>query len=372
MRQKSLPADGVEAEVCLAHRMEIVGQLTGGIVHDFNNILTVITGTIEILAEAAAGQPELETAAGLISEAAARGASLTSHLLAFARGKPSQPRDVDVNALLVDAARLLRPTLGEQIEIDQALAAGVYPALVDPSLLMAAILHLAIMARDAMPEGGKLLFETGNAGSAESGADGEASAGDDVLITVNASGHRACSGRLDRTLIGRNVSQDLIAQTNGRIKISSKAGRGTSIKIFLPRACRSVQPRAEGPSETGHAAILIVEDDILVRNYVVAQVQSLGYRTLAASNAGEALAIFDSGASVDLLFTDIVMPGAINGRRLAIEARNRRPSIKVLYTSGYAEIALKHDGRFDADAFLLAKPYRKADLAKMIRAALAA
>jgi signal transduction histidine kinase len=141
--------------------MAIVGQLTGGVVHDFNNILTVIAGTIEILADAVAGQPELEAVAGLISEAAARGASLTSHLLAFAHGKPSQPRDVDVNSLLVDAARLLRPTLGEQIEIDTVLAAGGSPALVDPSRLMAAILNLAIMARDAMPEGGTLSFETG-------------------------------------------------------------------------------------------------------------------------------------------------------------------------------------------------------------------
>jgi CheY-like chemotaxis protein len=375
MRQKSLPVGASDTEIRPAQRMEIVGQLTGGIVHDFNNIFTVIAGTIEILAEAVAGQPELEVVARLISEATTRGASLASHLLAFARGSPSEPRDVDVNSLLVDAIRLLRPTLGERIEIVSAPAAEVSPAMVDPSVLMAGVLHLAIMARDAMPEGGKLIFETRNAASGEGGVGegGRGHAEDDVMVGITASGHRTCCERLDRMLMGPNVSQDLIAQINGRVKICSQAARGTtSIKIYLPRATDSIQPRAEDPGETGNAAILIVEDDILVRNYVITQVQSLGYRTFAASNAEEALAIFDSGASIDLLFADIVMPGSISGRRLVIEARSRRPLLKVLYTSGYAESAPIQDGRIDADALLLAKPYRKADLAKMIRAALAA
>lgn len=372
MLQESLSAEALQAEVLLAQRMAIVGQLTGGVVHDFNNILTVIVGTIEILAEAVAGQPELEAVAGLISEAAARGASLTSHLLAFARGKSSQPRDVDVNALLVEAARLLRPTLGEQIEIDTVLAAGVSPALVDPSRLMAAILNLAIMARDAMPEGGKLTFETRNAASGEGGVDaeGEVFVGDAVVVAVNACGHGACGERPDRTFIDLNLIHDLIGQSNGDIKIGCEAGQGTSVKIYLPRARNSVRPRAEA-CQTGNGTILIVEDDTLVHNYVVTQLRGLGYRTLSASNASEALAIVDSGESIDLLFTDLVMPGPIDGRRLAIEASNRRPSLKVLYTSGYDENARIHDGRLDADALLLAKPYRKADLARMIRAALA-
>jgi CheY-like chemotaxis protein len=371
MLRESPSAEALQAEALPAQRMAIVGQLTGGVVHDFNNILTVIAGTIEILADAVAGQPELEAVAGLISEAAARGASLTSHLLAFAHGKPSRPRDVDVNSLLVDAARLLRPTLGEQIEIDTVLAAGVSPALVDPSRLMAAILNLAIMARDAMPEGGKLTFETRNAASGEGdvGAKGE-SVGGDVVLAVNACGHGACGERPDRTFIDLNLVQDLIGDSNSDIKMGCEAGQGTSVKIYLPRASRSVQPRAE-ECRTGNGTILVVEDDALVHNYVVAQLRGLGYRTLSASNASEALAIVDSGESIDLLFTDLVMPGPINGQRLAIEARIRRPSLKVLYTSGYAEIALIHDGRPDADALLLAKPYRKIELAKMIRAALA-
>jgi signal transduction histidine kinase len=165
MRQELLLAEAAEALVFQARRMEIVGRLTGGVVHDFNNILTVISGTIDILAEAVADRPNLAAIAGLIAEAAARGASLTSNLLAFARGQPSQPRDVDVNALLADAARLLRPTLGEHIEIDVLRATDASLTLVDPNLLMTTILHLAVIARDAMPEGGKLTFETRNAAS---------------------------------------------------------------------------------------------------------------------------------------------------------------------------------------------------------------
>jgi signal transduction histidine kinase len=169
MPQKSLPA-AAAARSCPAQRMEIVGQLTGGVVHDFNNILTVIIGMIEILSVSVAAQPELAPIARLIAEAADRGAGLTSHLMAFARGKPSQPREVDVNALLVEAARLLRPTLGEQIEIDTMLAADVSPAWIDPSQLMTAILHLAIVARDAMPEGGKLGFATASSVAAKNDA----------------------------------------------------------------------------------------------------------------------------------------------------------------------------------------------------------
>jgi CheY-like chemotaxis protein len=370
MLQESLSAEALRAEV--AQRMAIVGQLTGGVVHDFNNILTVIAGTIEILADAVAGQPELEAVAGLISEAAARGASLTSHLLAFTHGKPSQLREVDVNSLLVDAARLLRPTLGEEIEIDTVLAAAGSPALVDPSRLMAAILNLAIMARDAMPEGGKLTFGTRSAASGEGdvGAKGEVSVGDDVVVAVSACRYGACGERPDRTFIDLKLVQALIGHSNGDIEIGCEAGQGTSVKIYLPRASSSVQPRAE-ECQTGNGTILIVEDDTLVHNYVVTQLRGLGYRTLSASNASEALAIVDSGESIDLLFTDLVMPGPISGRRLAIEASKRRPSLKVLYTSGYAENALIHDGHLDVDALLLAKPYRKIELAKMVRAALA-
>jgi CheY-like chemotaxis protein len=371
MLEKSLPAESAEVQVCQARRMEIVGQLTGGVVHDFNNILTVISGTIDILAEAVADRPDLATIAGLISEAATRGANLTSTLLAFARGQPSQPRDVDVNALLADAARLLRPTLGEHIEIDALRAADVSRALVDPNLFMTTILNLAVIARDAMPEGGKLTFETRNTVSGErcAGVEDEIGVANHVMVAVNATGRAAHS---DRAFADIGMVRDFIKQSNGHINVRNDVGRGTSVKMYLPRAPGFAQPLAEDPGEGGDEAILIVEDDDLVRRYVVTQVQSLGYRTFAAGNASEALTIIGNDEKIDLLFTDVVMPGSINGWQLAIEALHRRPALKVLYTSGYAKIDMPRDGRLDTGVLLLAKPYRKVDLAKMIRTALAA
>jgi CheY-like chemotaxis protein len=373
MLQNLLPAEAAEVQVCQAQRMEIVGQLTGGVVHDFNNILTVISGTIEILAEAVADRADLAAIAALITEAAARGASLTSNLLAFARGQPSQPRDVDVNALLVDAARLLRPTLGEHIEIDTLRAAEAPFVLADPSLLMTAILNLAIIARDAMPMGGKLTFATRSAALEEScaGAECEVSVADHVMIVVSASGYGVSAARSDRTFADLGMIENFIKQSSGHVDVRSDGGRGASVRMYLPRASGSARPRTEAPGEAGDEAVLIVEDDALVRSFVVTQVRSLGYRTFAAANAVEALTIIAEGEEIDLLFTDVMLPGSINGRQLAIEALNRKPSLRVLYTSGYAKIAMVMDGRLDTGALLLAKPYRRIDLAKMIRTALA-
>jgi CheY-like chemotaxis protein len=374
---ESPPAtEDAEAQLCQAQRMEIVGRLTGGVAHDFNNILTVITGTIDVLAESVADRPDLAVIAGLIADAAARGANLTSYLLAFARGQPSKPRNVDVNALLVEAARLLRPTLGEQIEIESNLAADAPLVLVDSSRLMAAILNLAIAAREAMPQGGKLSFETRNAAAATScaSAGSAISAADHVVIAVSAAG-RGTSACKDLSFADIAMVQNFITQSNGHVRVRGEAGRGSSVEIYLPRTAGVAWTRADDAGkcriEGGDEAILIVEDDIMVRKYVVGQVQSLGYRTLAATDAGEALAILDAGEGIDLLLTDVMMPGLMNGRQLAIEARQRRPALRVLYTSGYSESAMLHDGFLDAGALMLAKPYRKADLAKMIRSALA-
>jgi CheY-like chemotaxis protein len=374
MLQKSFSAEVVEAQICQARRMEIVGQLTGGVVHDFNNILTVISGTIEILQEAVADRADLAAIAGLIAEAAARGASLTSNLLAFARSQPSQPRPVDVNALLVDAARLLRPTLGEHIEIDTRPATEAPVVLVDPNLLMTAILNLAVIARDAMPDGGTLTFETRTAvseASCSSAEDG-ITAANDVMIAVNATGHGLSVVHSDRPVADLGMIEDFIRQSDGHIDVRNEGGRGMSVSMYLPRTSGLIQPLAEGPSEGGDEAILIVEDDVLVRRYVVTQVQSLGYRTLDVGNATEALTIIDQGEKIDLLFTDVMMPGSISGRQLAIEALHRRPSLKVLYTSGYEKNAMVQDGRLDSGVLLLAKPYRKVELAEMIRTALGA
>jgi CheY-like chemotaxis protein len=371
--------------------METVGQLTGGIAHDFNNILTVITGTIEILEDGVADDPALAEIARMIDEAAVRGAELTQRLLAFARRQPLQPRTTDVNTLIVDAAKLLRPTLGEHIEIESVFEDDAWPALVDPSQLSTALINLALNARDAMLEGGKLVLETGNVHLDESyaRAHAEVHPGPYVMVAVSDTGHGIPAAIRDKvfdpffttkgvgkgTGLGLSMVYGFVKQSNGHIKIYSEEGHGTTIKIYLPRAGEQADAVAAAPTlaiEGGVETILVVEDDPLVRNYVAAQLASLGYTALTAANAAEALARIDDGEPFDLLFTDVIMPGSVNGRQLADEAVRRRPGIAVLFTSGYTENAIVHHGRLDPGVLLLAKPYRKSDLARMIRTALVA
>jgi PAS domain S-box-containing protein len=379
-----------EAQLRQAQKMDAVGQLTGGIAHDFNNILTVITGTIEILADAVADRPELAAIAKLIDEAASRGADLTKHLLAFARRQPLQPREIDVNALILETAKLLRPTLGEHIEITPLLADDASTALVDPGQLSTAILNLSLNARDAMPSGGKLVLETSNVYLDEAYASmhSEVAAGDYVMLAVSDTGFGISANNLEKvfepffttkevgkgTGLGLSMVFGFIKQSNGHIKIYSEEGHGTTVKIYLPRATgleQAVPELATSPQiEGGHEVVLVVEDDALVRKYVIAQIKSLGYATLEASNADEALDVIDKIPVIDLLFTDVIMPGSMNGRQLVDEALKRRPSLKTLYTSGYTENAIVHHGRLDSGVLLLAKPYRKSDLARMIRMAL--
>jgi signal transduction histidine kinase len=379
-----------EAQIRQAQKMEAVGQLTGGIAHDFNNILTVITGTIEILGDAVKDRPHLSQITNLINAAASRGADLTRHLLAFARQQPLQPRNTDVNALIVDAARLLRPTLGEQIEIESMLSHDSAPALIDPSQLSTAILNLALNARDAMPNGGKLTLETRNVVLDDDYAsmNSEVKAGNYVMIAVSDTGAGIPGSLLEKVFepffttkdvgkgsgLGLSMVYGFVKQSNGHIKIYSEEGHGTAVKLYLPQAEGLAAPATEAVishGEHGDESILIVEDDALVREYVVAQIGRLGYHTLAASNATEGLAIINSPERIDLLFTDVIIPGGMNGRQLATEAVKQRPGLKVLYTSGYTENAIVHHGRLDAGVLLLAKPYISSDLARMIRVALA-
>lgn len=380
-----------ENQVRQAQKMEAVGQLTGGVAHDFNNILTVITGTIEILAEGVADRPDLAGIAKMIDEAAERGADLTRHLLAFARRQPLQPREIDVNTLILTASKLLRPTLGEQIEIETLLAEDPWLAFVDPNQLTTAILNLALNARDAMPGGGKLMIETINSYLDDSYASqhNEVIPGEYVLIAISDSGTGIPSHLLDKvfepffttkdvgkgTGLGLSMVYGFVKQSEGHIKIYSEEGHGTTIKLYLPRSSEPAlgQPSVAPPEKAigGNELILVVEDDVLVRNYVVTQVRSLGYRTLSAANAEEALSAIREDPTIDLLFTDVIMPGLMNGRQLVDEVRKLRSDFKVLYTSGYTENAIVHHGRLDAGVLLLAKPYRKADLARMIRLALA-
>jgi CheY-like chemotaxis protein len=313
---------------------------------------------------------------------------LIQHLLAFARKQPLQPRNVDINATIFDIAKLLRPTLGEQIEIESILERGMPTALIDPSQLANALINLAINARDAMPDGGKLMLETANvvldAGYALNNAD--VRPGAYVMIAVSDTGTGMPAEVRDNvfepffttketgkgTGLGLSMVYGFVKQSGGHIKVYSEEGHGTSIKLYLPAASGSadasipVVAPARGAGET----ILVVEDDALVRGFVIMQLHSLGYRTVAVADGRAALAYVDSGQPLDLLFTDVVMPGGMTGRQLAVEVTTRRPGTKLLYTSGYTENSIVHHGRLDRGVMLLSKPYRKSELSSMVRLAL--
>ena len=374
-----------------SQKMDAIGQLTGGVAHDFNNVLTVITGTIEIIQEGLADKPQLAAIAQLIDDAASRGAEITSQLLTFARRQPLEPRKIDVNGLVVETAKLLKPILGEHIEIVTRLADDAWSAMADPSQLSSAIVNLAVNARDAMPGGGKLMLETANrefdgTGSAD---DGDVTRGAFVMIAVTDTGHGIPADIRDRvfepffttkgvgrgTGLGLSMVYGFARQTGGTVAIESEEGRGTVVRLFLPRSEGEASTRT-GPVQAlaatrGHETILVVEDDPLVQGYVIAQLGSLGYRTLVAADGATALVLVDQGARFDLLFTDIIMPGGMNGRELAEAVRLRRPGVRVLYTSGYTDDTIVHEGHLDPGVALLQKPYRKSELSQKIREMLA-
>jgi signal transduction histidine kinase len=379
-----------QQQLAQSQKMEAVGQLTGGIAHDFNNLLTVITGAAEILSDDVTDQPELATTLAMIDEAAQRGAELTQRLLAFARKQPLQPRATDTNKLVSTAIKLLRPTLGENIEIESMFEEHAWPALVDPGQLTTAIVNLAVNARDAMPNGGKLTLETGNVrlDEAYTAANREVSPGAYVMIAVSDNGTGIPAAIIDKvfdpffttkevgkgTGLGLSMVYGLVKQSGGHIKIYCEDGLGTCIKLYLPSAAgRDVEfvgTTTAVPIQRGTETILVVEDDPLVRSYAIAQLRALGYRTIPAANADEALAFIDQGTRCDLLFTDVIMPGSRNGRELAGELMRRRPELKVVYTSGYSQSAIVHHGRLDPGVLLLTKPYRRSELAQIVRAAL--
>ncbi|MGY3407502.1 CheY-like chemotaxis protein/two-component sensor histidine kinase [Bradyrhizobium sp. GM5.1] len=369
--------------------MEAIGQLTGGIAHEFNNMLTVITGTIEILADAVKDNPPLATITKLISDAADRGAALTSSLLSFARKQALKPAESDINELLEELAKLLLATFDKKIEIVTRLDGNIWLALVDRGQLSSALLNLAINARDAMLDGGRLTLTTRNVvfGVREAVAVGAGYAGDYVEIEIGDTGTGIPPAILERifdpffstkdigkgTGLGLSMVFGFIKQSGGGIKVASEEGRGTTFTIYLPKAEASTL-RPTGYDERkvvgGTETILCVEDDRDVRQYVTVQLESLGYKVISAANAAEALAIAAEGTPFDLLFTDIVMAGSLNGRELADEMVASRPSLRVLFTSGYAYDAPHAQGRATKGAPLLTKPYRKAELARMLRRSL--
>ncbi|CAN5407511.1 CHASE3 domain-containing protein [soil metagenome] len=374
-----------ERQLRQSQKMEVIGQLTGGVAHDLNNILTVVTGGVEMLADGVAGQPALEKIAEMVDRAIGRASELTNGLLSFARKQPLRPRSIDVNALIADTAKLLAATLGEQIEIRIDPAENLRPALADPSQLGSALINLALNARDAMRGGGHLLLETCNVDLDESYAahHDEVAAGPYVMVAVSDTGCGIPASIRERvfepffttkavgegTGLGLSMVYGFVKQSRGHIEVYSEEGHGTTIRLYLPCATTS-QPEAAAvapPVQSGQETLLVVEDDPLVRNSVMVHLAALGYTAYPAATAAEALKMVYGGLKFDLLFTDVLLSGGIHGRQLADALRKSRPSLKVLFTSGYTENAIVHHGRLDAGVRLLSKPYRRADLARMIR-----
>lgn len=380
----------LEEHIRQAQRLEAVGQLTGGVAHDFNNLLTVILGNAELLGEKLGTDTPLGSLAVLISMAAQRGARLTNALLAFARRQPLEPVAVDVNELLRGLHDMLSRALGEDIEIEFRMTEGLRAAMLDPAQFESAILNLCLNARDAMPGGGRLTIETGLRALDAEYVDTRfgLAPGEYILVAVSDTGCGIPAEHLPRlfepffttkemgkgTGLGLPMVYGFVKQSGGQVNVYSEVGEGTTIKLYLPPAeAEARAPHAEPPSEEpprGTEKILLVEDDDMVRMYAEDLLSGLGYEVTVAASGPAALEILEQGADVDLLFTDIVMPGGMNGRELAQRARGLRPTLRVLYTSGYTENAVVHHGRLDPGVNLVSKPYRRAELAARVRAVL--
>lgn len=376
-----------ERQLRQAQKMQAIGQLTGGVAHDLNNILTVITGGIEILADGVSDRPGLKDVAAMVDQAVTRASDLTHGLLSFSRKQPLQPRSIDVNALMLDTVKLLRPTLGAGIEIDVEPAPDLRPALADPSQLGSALINLAINARDAMKGNGKLLLETGNVDldQAYAAQHDEVSAGRYVMLAVSDTGCGIPASIRDRvfepffttkavgegTGLGLSMVYGFVKQSGGHIELYSEEGHGTTIRLYLPYAAANldVGPDSAAPplAQGGRESVLVVEDDALVRSYVMTHLKALGYTAHSAASAAEAMSMVYDDVEFDLLFTDVMLSGGMNGPQLADELRKYKPNLKVLFTSGYTENAMLHHGRLDPAVMLLPKPYRRADLARMLR-----
>lgn len=370
-----------------ATKMDAIGNLTGGVAHDFNNLLTVILANAETLSEELEDRKELLALAEMTRKAAVRGAELTNSLLAFARRQPLEPKAVNINRLVSGMDSLLRRTLGEEIEIELVHGAGVWEAVVDPAQLESAILNLALNARDAMPGGGRLTIETSNTfiDDTYSEAHAEVVPGQYVMLCVSDTGTGMPPEVAARafepffttkepgkgTGLGLSMAFGFLKQSGGHLKIYSEVGHGTAMKIYLPRAEASEQayaPTAASPAMSArNEIVLLVEDDNLVREHSERLLRGLGYKVLVADRASAALALLDSGAPVDLLFTDVVMPGGMGGKELADRALKLRPGLPVLFTSGYTENAIVHHGRLDRGVHLIRKPYGRRDLAQKLR-----
>ena len=375
-----------------SQKMESIGQLTGGVAHDFNNLLTVIIGNLEAISRHLQDDgPDVERLSRSADNAlrgARRAESLTQRLLAFSRQQPLEPKSVDVGRLITGMSDLLRRTLGEQIAVETVLAGGLWRALADPNQLEVAILNLAVNARDAMPKGGKLTIETANVHLDEryAAAQAEVLPGQYVMVAVTDNGvgmpadvkAKAFDPFFTTKDIGHGTGLGLsqvygfVKQSRGHVKIYSEVGEGTTIKIYLPRHAFQSDDTAEELvtpllSVKGRETILVVEDDEDVRSYSTDTLRDLGYSVLEASSGRAALQLLESHPEVAVLFTDVGLPGGMNGRQLVEEAKKTYPNLKVLFTTGYARNAIVHDGRLDPGVELLTKPFTQAGLGEKLR-----
>jgi signal transduction histidine kinase len=371
-----------------AQKMEAIGNMTGGMAHDFNNLLSVVIGNLDLLQERLKGDPAAAKLAHSALQAGLRGAELTRQLLAFARRQPLQPRLTDVNELVVGMTRLLERILQENIEITLLTAPDLWPVMIDPAQLNSAIANLANNARDAMPNGGRLTIETKNSklDADYAALNPDVVPGDFVLLEVSDTGVGMSAETLAHVFepffttkeVGRGTGLGLsmvfgfVKQSQGHIKIYSELGQGTIVRLYLPRAeaalpAAEIKAAAPAPAQQHHETILVVEDNADVRRTVVGQLASLGYAILEAEGPQAALALLkDPATRIDLLFTDIVMPGGMNGHELGGAALAIRPGLKVLFTSGYSGSALRNGDRLMDGEHFLSKPYRKEELARKL------
>jgi len=382
--------EAAEAQVRQFQKMQAIGQLTGGIAHDFNNMLAIVIGSLDLAkrrlkSDAARAEACIDSAL----EGAGRAAQLTARLLAFSRLQPLEPRVLDVNKLVGGMSELLRRTIGENLRVETVLAGGLWRTFADPAQLENAIVNLCVNARDAMPDGGKLTIETSNAhlDDAYAATHPEVHPGQYVMISVSDTGTGMPAEVIERAFepfyttkgVGRGTGLGLsqvhgfVKQSHGHVKIYSEPGVGTTIKIYVPRntgeldlADTQVRPTGELPHGSADEIILVVEDEERVRHLSVDALRELGYTVVQASDAAQALTVLATQPRVDLLFTDVVMPD-LDGRRLADRAREARPDLKVLYTTGYTRNAIVHNGMLDAEVAFLAKPFTIEQVALKVR-----
>jgi len=378
-----------EAQLRQMQKMESIGQLTGGIAHDFNNMLAIVIGSLDMASRKLTGQehPQIGKYLENATHGAQRAAVLTARLLAFSRQQPLEPQALDANKLVGGMSELLRRTIGETVQVETVLAGGLWRAFADPAQLESAIVNLAVNARDAMPSGGKLTIETSNSDLDEryARAHVDVEPGQYIMVSVSDTGTGMAPVVVERAFepfyttkgVGKGTGLGLsqvfgfVKQSGGHVKIYSEIGRGTTIKLYLPRHLGAAPPAAAEklvtalPMGVPETIILVVEDEEQVRHMTVDALRELGYTVVQASNANQALEQLRMQPRIDLMFTDIVMPG-MTGRQLADEAREEWPELRVLYTTGYTRNAVVHNGILDQGVAFLPKPFTLEQLALKI------